>query len=303
MNKDNICIVSVGLDGREKYSEFTAKLEQLAKENGYDAMVWKNEFPPDSPTHKEVPYAFKPFAIRAAVLAGYTKVLWMDSKCYILDKIVPVEKALEEDGYWFVEDGMTVGEWCSDSVLPVLGITREEGLNINVIAAKHFALNFEHKIARDFFDAYFGYATDDGGKAYIGPWTNENQQASTDERVKGHRHDQTCASVIVNRLNMKISDNNVVDWRDGWKFKGKSGHHGTFNPLILFDGYLHGTMMDCTCPVCLEVNEKILSGEIIPPSCFWREDLTPDQLKIMAEYQNDKKKNREDIDNTKNDLI
>jgi hypothetical protein len=279
MNKDNICIVSVGLDGREKYSEFTAKLEHMAKKNGYDAMVWKNEFPPDSPTHKEVPYAFKPFAIRAAALAGYTKILWMDSKCYILDKIVPVEKALEEDGYWFLEDGGSVGEWCSDSVLPLLGITREEGLKMKVIAAKHFALNFEHKIARDFFDAYLGYATDDDGKAYIGPWTNENQEASTDERVQGHRHDQTCASMIVNRLDMKISDNRpsgniVVDWRDGWKYGEKSKYHNPIKPLILFDGYLHGTAMNCTCPICLEVNEGIVNGEIIPPPWFWRDACT-----------------------------
>lgn len=271
MNKDNICVVSVGLDGREKYSEFTAILEQKAKENGYDTMVWKNEFPPNSPTHEQVPYAFKPFAIQAAKDAGYSKVLWMDSKCYILSQIIPIEEALEKDGYWFVEDGMTVGEWCKDSALPLLGITREEGFGMDVIAAKHFALNFEHQIARDFFDAYMGYAVNDGGEAYTGPWTNEQKQASMDERVRGHRHDQVCGSVIHHKLGMKMQPHNVVDWRDGWKFKHHAGHHGTFNPLILFDGYLHGDALTCQCPICMEMNPKILSGEIVPPSCFWRE--------------------------------
>jgi len=273
--KDKICVVSVGLDGREQYSKFASILEQKAIENGYDTMVWKNEFPPNSPTHQEVPYAFKPFAIQAARDAGYNKVLWMDCKCYILSQITPIEEALEKDGYWFVEDGMTVGEWCKDSALPLLGITREEGFGMNVIAAKHFALNFEHKIARDFFDAYMGYAVNDGGEAYIGPWTNESGQASSDERVRGHRHDQLCGSVVLNRLNMKMSYNDVVDWRDGWKFKGKSGHgpHGTFNPLILFDGYLHGDALTCKCPICLEMNPKILSGEITPPDSFYRDDI------------------------------
>jgi len=271
MNKDKLCVVSVGIDGREPYSQFTKILQQQSIENGYDAMVWTNDFPPGSPTHDQVPYAFKPFAIQAARDAGYTKILWMDSKCYILSQVTPIEEALEKDGYWFVEDGMTVGEWCKDSALPLFGITREEGFGMNVIAAKHFALNFEHKIARDFFDAYMGYAVDNDGEAYIGPWTNENGEASTDERVRGHRHDQVCGSVVRHKLGMKLSPNNVVDWRDGWKYKDEPNPHGTFDPLILFDGYLHGTALNCTCPICSEVNPKIISGEIVPPPCFWRQ--------------------------------
>ncbi len=271
MNKDKLCVVSVGIDGREPYSQFTKILQQQSIENGYDAMVWTNDFPPGSPTHDQVPYAFKPFAIQAARDAGYTKILWMDSKCYILSQVTPIEEALEKDGYWFVEDGMTVGEWSKDSALPLFGITREEGFGMNVIAAKHFALNFEHKIARDFFDAYMGYAVDNDGEAYIGPWTNENGEASTDKRVRGHRHDQVCGSVVRHKLGMKLSPNNVVDWRDGWKYKDEPNPHGTFDPLILFDGYLHGTALNCTCPICSEVNPKIISGEIVPPPCFWRQ--------------------------------
>ena len=268
--KDKICVVSVGTDGREPYSQFASILERKAIENGYDAMVWKNEMPPNSPTHDEVPYAFKPFAIQAARDAGYNKILWLDCKCYILSQITPIEEALEEDGYWFVPDGMTVGEWCKDSSLPLLDITREEGFKMPVIAAKHFALNFEHKIANDFFDAYMGYAVDNGGEAYIGPWTNEENQASTDERVRGHRHDQVCGSVIHHKLGMKMFTNTTVDWRDGWKFADEPNTHGTFDPMILFDGYLHGTALNCECPKCLEVNPKIISGEIVPPPSFWR---------------------------------
>ena len=267
---DKICVLSVGVDGREPYSKYVEVVAQKAIENGYDAMVWKNEMPPNCPPHAEVPYAFKPYAIQAALDAGYKKVLWLDSKCHITGKIAPVEDALENDGYWFVEDGMSVGEWCKDSALPIFNITREEAYQMKVIAAKHFALNFEHEIARDFFKRYMGYAVDDGGEAYKGSWTNDRSQVSVDPNVRGHRHDQTCGSVIREQLGMKMSENNVVDWRDGWKFKGKSGHHGTIEPLILFDGYLHGSALDCHCDLCRDLKPKILDGTVVPPKTFWR---------------------------------
>lgn len=271
MSKDKICVVSVGVDGREPYSQYVETLKQKAIENGYAAMVWKNEMPPNCPAHQDVPYAFKPYAIQAALDEGYTKIFWMDSKCHIVSKITPVEEALDEHGYWFVEDGMTVGEWCKDSALPLLGVTREEAYQMKVIAAKHFALNLEHDIAKQFFKRYMGYAVDNNGEAYRGPWQNNNSEASVDPNVRGHRHDQTCGSVIREQLGMKMFENNVVDWRDGWKFRGQSGHHGMIEPLVLFDGYLHGSATSCPCQTCRDINQKIVDGTVVPPNTFWRD--------------------------------
>ena len=261
---NDICIVSVGIDGREPYSQYASILEQKAKEHGYSTMVWKNEYPPNSPTHQEVPYAFKPFAIKAAKDNGYKKVMWLDCKCYIQKELTKINESLNDDGHWFMYDGGTVGEWCKDGALQLLGITREEAFGISVIAAKHFALNFDKEIAVFFFEEYLKYAIDNGGDAYRGPWKNTSLEASSDRRVKGHRHDQTCASVIVHKLNMEVKENKSIEWRDGWKFREVQ-----MDPEIIFDGYLH-CIHNCSCDSCSKAMNDVQKNKKYIPEYFMR---------------------------------
>ena len=264
MNKD-ICIVSVGFDGREPYSQYASELERHARKHGYSTMVWKNQYPDGSPTQQEIPYAFKPFAIKAAIDAGFKKIFWMDCKCYIQEDITQIQNALDTLGYWIVYGGGSVGEWCCDSALEPLEINREDAFDISCIAAKHFALNIENDKAKKFYEEYMRLATENDGIAFKGAWTNDNNKASLDSRVNGHRHDQTCASVLLNRLEMTASKNESVDWRDGWKFRDNK-----IEPLeILFDGYLHGTHI-CDCDKCKLAWEEVKSGNKEVPSYFLR---------------------------------
>jgi len=43
---------------------------------------------------------------------------------------------------------------------------------------------------------------------FKGAWNNNNQTESQDPRCKGHRHDMSCGSIMVNQLGMKYKSGN-----------------------------------------------------------------------------------------------
>ena len=79
-----------------------------------------------------------------------------------------------------------------------------------------------HSIA--FLEQYFQLASDgvtfrgiplDSPHAIQKSWGNANQEMCADERVLGHRHDQTAASVISWKLGMRNWQNNRLVYTEG----------------------------------------------------------------------------------------
>jgi hypothetical protein len=166
-------------------------------------MFWR-EFPAGWPTHGETPYAFKAFAIREAEEKGFGTILWMDSSVVPLRPLEPLWNLIERQGYWFSNNPPhNCGEWTCDSALAPLGITREEAFGIPHVIATAFGLDFGHAVAREFFNRFLESAV--RGSAFRGPWNNDDGAASKDPRVRGHRHDQTVASILAYRLGMKLT--------------------------------------------------------------------------------------------------
>lgn len=187
------------------YPRGAARQKESLIANGFpdaDIRQWVNEYPPGCPTHQDVPYAFKPYAFQNAyAVLAYTTVLWMDASCYAIGSLDPVFEQIERDGYLLFANDATVGEWCADSALPALRLTRDEAMEIPEISACVMGLDFRHQVAREFFDKWMKLAND--GITFKGSHTNKNGECSADPRVKGHRHDQTAASVLAYRLGMK----------------------------------------------------------------------------------------------------
>lgn len=164
---------------------------------------WADQMPPGSPTHREVPYAFKAHALVEAQRQGAELVLWADSCIVPIRSMDPLWDLIERQGYWFSRNGYPNGEWCSDAALPLLGVTREQAFQVEHVVATTFGLNLRSEIGASFLAEYFRLAQNG---SFCGPWTNENGQASADPRVKGHRHDQSAASVIAHRLGMELTN-------------------------------------------------------------------------------------------------
>jgi len=176
--------------------------------NGFDGdyLLYSNESELNCPKHKEVPYAFKPYVFKKAQKQGYDIVLWVDSSISLIKPAQIFINQILKDGYLLLLNGWTTGQWCSDAALKTLGITREESFEIPHLMACVMGLNLRSKKSCEFLNQY--YARSEDG-TYKGAWTNKNREVSTDGRVLGHRHDQTAASVIAWKLDMR---NWLADW-------------------------------------------------------------------------------------------
>ena len=175
-------------------------------------VFWRDVLPLNSPTHEDVPYGFKIWAIKRAVEMEVPTVLWLDSSIVPLRPLSLLWELIEKQGYWFSENlpqgrldlpCWNCGQWTCDSALSPLGITREAAFTIPHVIGTAFGLDFNHQIARDFFDDYLRLAIE--RTAFQGPWDNRDGSASAEPRVLGHRHDQTVASVLAWRRGMKLT--------------------------------------------------------------------------------------------------
>ncbi len=154
---------------------------------------------------KVVPYGFKAWAMAKAIEAGYENIIWMDAAVYATKNIDSFIEHVEKNGYIFFDNiGFSVGDYTSDACLEKLGMTREESFDSRMLMACLFGLNVYSKEAMGFFKRYYDAAND--GVSYMGSWHNANGEVSSDMRVKGTRHDQSAASVIIKQMGLTITN-------------------------------------------------------------------------------------------------
>jgi hypothetical protein len=168
------------------------------------AIYWDRGYPVGCPTHLESPFAFKPFCFYAAWRLGYRYVLWLDASVKVRSSVDPIFRKIVSDGYIMFQETHSVGEYCTDTALKSLGITRERAFEMPSCWGCAIGLDLGDPTAQEFLQSWRTYAVD--GVTFPGPkWSGVRgwpQTISSDSRVKGHRHDQTAASVIAQKLGM-----------------------------------------------------------------------------------------------------
>ncbi len=173
----------------------------------------------DWPSHQQALWGFKVYAFEQARKQGYDVVLWIDSSGMAVKSPEKLFALAEKNGVAaFSRFSASVGEWSSDLALERLGVTREEAFHIPEISAYCIAIDFRHKTGQAFFEAWKKYCLD--GETFLGvrppltlkdAMTNENGKLSAHPRVRGHRGDQTVASVIVHTLHIPLSRRYAFD--------------------------------------------------------------------------------------------
>lgn len=197
-------------DGAGNYAKALMRLEHSLKQVGFNGKwMGLNDYAHiGSPMHKgegSVPYAFKAMAIKKAIDEGADQILWADSVVYATKSIDPVFDYIEKNGYLFFDNiGFSIGDYTSDACLNKFGMTRQEAFNSKMLMACVMGFNLHHPETKEFLRQYIEAATD--GVSYPGAWSNFNLEVSNDMRVKGHRHDQSVASIIVAQRKMNILD-------------------------------------------------------------------------------------------------
>jgi hypothetical protein len=200
-------------------------IEALTRFDAGGINMWADYLPARSPTHADVPYAFKAFALQDAQTLNSDLVLWCDASILPIRSLQPLWERIERDGYWIARNGWSNYQWTADSAYADLfanefgsgsvHLGEAQWLNRNIphVVATSFGLNLRSEIGKAFLDEYFRLASKT--KAFCGPWVNltgcghsENPHVGDcgPADVLGHRHDQTAASVIAWRLGMKLTD-------------------------------------------------------------------------------------------------
>lgn len=177
-----------------------------------------HQVPDGCPDHQSNPYAFKIHALAQARAAHPEAryLLWADASMYFVRDPSPLFEAATAQGgvaAWLA--GWSVGEWCCDRALPILGITREEAFTIPLVQGGLYCVDTLNPTGTKFLAEIARLATQD---AFIGPWDNAGNVASRDPRVKGHRHDMPALSVTLRNLGIKpMADHSLYAyWQTPW---------------------------------------------------------------------------------------
>jgi hypothetical protein len=211
------CIISFGVKVQlpsnhpQSSRDFTCTLTRLKEDaHRYSPecafLCWDSGYPPGSPPHHLAPFAFKPFCFAQARAAGHRFVLWLDASIKIKQSLAPLFHIIEEQGYLIFKEDHSVGEYCKDDALTTLCINREESFQLPSCWACAIGLDLANARSDKFLAEWLRLAED--GVTFPGPKYSGHRgfpkTASQDDRVRGHRYDQTAASIIALRLKMNI---------------------------------------------------------------------------------------------------
>ena len=174
--------------GNPRYIAAAKAQKQSLIAKGYtgEYICYTSEKQLGCPNHKDNPYAFKAYAIKKALDDGYDNILWLDS---VVQCVAPLDKLFEhiqDTGFAFFDNyTYTIGSYCNDSCKSIYNITETE-LQAPMIMACVMGLNRDK--ANVFIDQYYEGALNG---SFVGSWDD-------------HRHDQTVASLLINRNNLPI---------------------------------------------------------------------------------------------------
>lgn len=205
----------VSLAVREKYVPYMARLERSVERHGFngDLVKWVDIYPPGSPTHQDMHYAFKVYAVLDAFERGYETVLWLDTSSYLTNPPEPLFDLIEAKGYYLSHGTDPLGYWISDKALSEFGYSRDQAMEMKLLAGCIFGLSKKSPVAMEFLREWHRLAktglftavhncVNPGVMRSIEHYT-EGQWVSTDPRCKGHRSDEAVLTLVAHRLGME----------------------------------------------------------------------------------------------------
>lgn len=193
------CIVNYAKLGRENYPLGQARLEACLREGlgCNDGQLMLRGLPPHSPSHEEVPYAFKYYAINSAFEMGFEQVIWLDASVVILKSMEPLWKVVEERGVLVFDNlGCKQNQYTSGDTLNKLGCSLTEASTMYQVCGGVVGYNRKSPLGINVFSRMLGYAQD--GVSFQGG-SNE----SPDPTYIAHRHDQSCLTHLVYQYNVQ----------------------------------------------------------------------------------------------------
>jgi hypothetical protein len=171
--------------------------------------TWKNEYPPNSPSHEQFPYAFKISAIDWAIEAGYTHILWVDASFWAVKSPMTIFDIIDEQGFYCFRTGYNLGQTISDSVLATLRLTRDQVADANEWAGGFLGFRMDNPDGARLYRLWKSYV-----ESGLSKGSRNHDGQSSDPRFLHFRQDQSCFSLAMYQLGLtnKYSTEAVAYW-------------------------------------------------------------------------------------------
>lgn len=146
-----------------------------------------------APLHTESMYAFKPYSFIMAKNMGDDVILWLDASMYVIKDLSPIFEQIERDGYFFQDSGWLNSQFMTDEAREYFGTDKGRMISSGVLG-----IDFTNPIGHEFFNRWFKSCEDGMFNGSHDNW----------------RHDQSCASLIIEQMGLKITNNDTF-WQYG----------------------------------------------------------------------------------------
>lgn len=174
----------------------------------YQVIIEKPQ--PDQAFH-EMGYDYTAYISKPRLLAQMMGLkadvkLLLDASFWPIRDIAPLVEHIIDAGYYLCRNGNTVGEWSSQRCLNALNFTRAQAWEIEEVSSYAVGILAASPWGRMLADTWLRWSRPD---TICGAHTNALHPVpgqrnpgvvAHDERVKGHRHDQTVLSLAASFL-------------------------------------------------------------------------------------------------------
>ena len=184
------------------YPKGIERLKKSCDQFGVKCTPFLN-YPIGSPTHEQIPYAFKIHCMEA-VRHYHNVVLWADSSVWLMNDPKPIFDIIKEQGYIIFDNfGNNNAHWCNDRQLWRFNFTRDEAEKQKQVVGGFNGIAYRREIENEIFNEHKILAD-----LFKGEWSNKNLTESIDPRCQGSRHDQSILSLIAAQRGLTITDQN-----------------------------------------------------------------------------------------------
>lgn len=200
-----VCILNAS-NGIRWYPIGSHRLKRSLIHHGYaHDLLFFNKWP-NNEFDKMCPYNIKAAAFHEALKRNYDIILWADCSVWAINYPYDLIDIINTDGYYFWTANNSIqskinncAQTCSDKCLDYFNVDRDTAETYTDVAAALFGIHTRNEIASQFINAWIQSARD-------GQFSGSREHAgqSSDPRFLFHRQDQSCASIIVNKLGLKI---------------------------------------------------------------------------------------------------
>jgi hypothetical protein len=206
LTQNKAAVVSVGTSNW--YAAGVSRLESSLNYHGFFGTVhtWKDVLPPGAEPHVTNPYAYKLVAMKEAVMAGATHVLWLDASLWAIKGLMPVFDWIDEFGIYGFHTGYSIGQTATDKLLLWSGLGRDDAMNIPEIATGAVGINFKNPDASKAFKIWDQMSKE-------GLFKNSRVKDPADSEDPRHlfsRQDQSAFGVALWMAGVKVKQNELV---------------------------------------------------------------------------------------------